>query len=315
MEAPSNPPPPGRVSAAAGGARRVAPRRPPREAAAKRWCFTLNNPTEEEIKSLDTWLVSDFHYAIVGKEVGEQGTPHLQGFVHLKQKKRLTQLKQLLKRAHWEKARGSDDDNEKYCSKEGNVLLTLGIPAKGNRSDLSEAVAAVKAGRAMTEVARDFSEIYVKYGRGLRDLKLLIGQHPRDFKTEVIVITGPPGCGKSRWAADYPGNKFYKMKGEWWDGYDHQEVVIIDDFYGWLPFCELLRVTDRYPHKVPVKGAFVEFTSRVIIVTSNSPPDAWYSEERCCVQALFRRINKWLVWNHDKFEDAQDCMKKYPINY
>nr|UVZ21334.2 replication-associated protein [Pigeon circovirus] len=312
---PSTHPPSGRVSAAEGGARRVAPRRPPREAAAKRWCFTLNNPTEEEIKSLDTWLVSDFHYAIVGKEVGEQGTPHLQGFVHLKQKKRLTQLKQLFKRAHWEKARGSDEDNEKYCSKEGNVLLTLGIPAKGNRSDLSEAVAAVKAGRAMAEVARDFSEIYVKYGRGLRDLKLLIGQQPRDFKTEVIVITGPPGCGKSRWAAEYPGSKFYKMKGEWWDGYDHQEVVIIDDFYGWLPFCELLRVTDRYPHKVPVKGAFVEFTSRVIIVTSNSPPDAWYSEEKCCVQALFRRINKWLVWNHDKFEDAPDCMKKYPINY
>ncbi len=35
----------------------------------------MNNPTEEEIKSLDSWLLSEFHYAIVGKEVGEAGDP------------------------------------------------------------------------------------------------------------------------------------------------------------------------------------------------------------------------------------------------
>ncbi|ANC97701.1 replication-associated protein [Avian-like circovirus] len=288
---------------------------PVRAAPAKRWCFTLNNPTDEEVQKIKDMNPSEYHYAIVGKERGEQGTPHLQGFLHLKCKKRLNQLKEFLARAHWEKARGSDEDNEAYCSKEGEVILTLGMPAKGNRSDLSGAVAAVKAGRAMSEIAREFSEVYVKYGRGLRDLALLIGQKPRDFKTDVILITGPSGVGKSRWAFEYPGSKFYKMKGEWWDGYANEDVVVIDDFYGWLPFCELLRLTDRYPHKVPVKGSYVEFNSKTIIITSNTHPETWYNEEKCYLQALFRRINKWMFWDAMRFVDAPDCVKKYPINY
>ncbi|AGI95802.1 replication-associated protein [Starling circovirus] len=286
-----------------------------RGSAAKRWCFTLNNPTEEEIAAVKAWQHSEYHYAIVGKEKGEQGTPHLQGFIHLKKKVRLTSLKKVLQRAHWEKARGSDEDNEKYCSKEGDVILTIGIPVKGNRSDLAGAVAAVKAGRGMSEIAREFSETYVRYGRGLRDLALLIGQKQRDFKTEVIVLTGPSGVGKSRWANEQVGTKFYKMKGDWWDGYCNEDIVIIDDFYGWIPFCELLRLCDRYPHKVPVKGSYVEFNSKQIIITSNTPPDSWYNEDKCYVQALFRRINRWLVWDATQFVDAPEVMKKYPINY
>ncbi|ABA53822.1 rep protein [Raven circovirus] len=286
-----------------------------REAAAKRWCFTLNNYTDEEVSAVKAWNASEYHYAVVGREKGENGTPHLQGYIHLKKKARLSTLKKLLSRAHWEKARGSDSDNEAYCTKDGDVILTLGMPVEGNRSDLSGAVAAVKAGSRMVDIAREFSEVYVKYGRGLRELALLIGQKPRDFKTEFIVVTGPSGVGKSRYANEYPGTKFYKMKGDWWDGYSNEDVVVIDDFYGWIPFCELLRLTDRYPHKVPVKGSYVEFTSKVIIVTSNTHPDSWYNEEKCYLPALFRRINKWLTWNAIRFEDAPDCMKKYPINY
>ncbi|ARO77516.1 rep protein [Circovirus pichong] len=286
-----------------------------REAAAARWCFTLNNPTDEEVAAVKAWNPSEYHYAIVGRERGEQGTPHLQGFIHMKKKGRLSALKKLLSRAHWEKARGSDEDNEEYCSKEGDVILTLGIPVKGNRSDLSGAVAAVKAGSRMADIARDFSEVYVKYGRGLRELALLIGQKPRDFKTELIVVTGPSGVGKSRYANEYPGTKFYKMKGEWWDGYSNEEVVVIDDFYGWIPFCELLRLSDRYPHKVPVKGSYVEFNSKVIIITSNTHPETWYNEEKCHTPALFRRINRWLMWDAWQFVDAPESVKKYPINY
>jgi hypothetical protein len=173
---------------------------PVRAAAARRWCFTLNNYTEAELAAVKALPPADYHFAICGKEVGDKGTPHLQGFLHFKKKQRLSALKKLLARAHWEKARGSDSDNQEYCCKEGEVILTIGVPVEGNRSDLSDAVVAVKAGRGMAEIARDFSEVYVKYGRGLRDLALLVGQKPRDFKTEVIVITGPSGVGKSRLA-------------------------------------------------------------------------------------------------------------------
>ncbi|CAC44748.2 replicase [Canary circovirus] len=288
---------------------------PVRAAAAKRWCFTLNNYTAEEEAKVRALLPGEFHFAICGKERGEQGTPHLQGFLHFKKKQRLSALKKLLARAHWEKARGSDHDNEEYCSKENDVILTIGEPVQGNRSDLAGAVAAVKAGRRMVDIAREFSEIYVKYGRGLRDLALMIGQKPRDFKTEVVVITGPSGVGKSRLASEMEGSKFYKMKGDWWDGYSNEDIVIMDDFYGWLPFCEMLRLMDRYPHKVPVKGSYVEFTSKKIVITSNTHPESWYCPDKCYLPALFRRINKWMYWDGLRFEDVPDAMKKHPINY
>lgn len=287
---------------------------PVRGAAARRWCFTLNNPTEEEIEKVKQLHPEQFKYAIVGMERGEQGTPHLQGFLHLKEKQRLSGMKKLIPRAHFEKALGSDADNEKYCTKEGNVLLTIGAP-QGSRGDLSAAVALVKAGSKMREVAREYPEVFVQYGRGLTHLSLLIGHPPRDFKTEVIVITGPSGVGKSRWANEQEGSKFYKMKGDWWDGYDHEDIVIMDDFYGWMPFCEMLRLMDRYPHKVPVKGSYVEFTSKKLIITSNTHPDHWYSEEKCYLPAFFRRINKWIHFDGLRFEDVPDCMKKHPINY
>ncbi|QGM50355.1 replication-associated protein [Penguin circovirus] len=287
---------------------------PVRAAGARRWCLTLNNPTDEEVQAAKRLEPNTYHYAIIGREVGESGTPHLQGFLHFKQKQRLTALKKLFSRAHWEKARGSDSENQAYCSKDGDVILTIGQPVRGNVTELSEAVAAVKAGRGMRDVALEFPEVYVKHGRGLRDLALLIGRAPRDFKTDVIVLTGPPGCGKSRWAAEQEGTKYYKMKGDWWDGYSHEDIVIIDDFYGWLPYCELLRLCDRYPHKVPVKGSFVEFVSKKIIITSNKTPDQWYRDEYD-KSALYRRITRLLFFNGDTMTDMPAFMLPHPINF
>ncbi|AKO63006.1 replication-associated protein [Beak and feather disease virus] len=281
----------------------------------RRWCFTLNNPTDGEIEYVRALSPDEFHYAIVGREKGEQGTPHLQGYFHFKNKKRLSALKKMLPRAHFERAMGSDLDNEKYCSKEGDVILTLGIVARDGHRAFDRAVAAVMGGSKMRDVAREFPDIYVRHGRGLHNLSLLVGSHPRDFKTEVDVVYGPPGCGKSRWANEQPGTKFYKMRGEWWDGYDGEDIVIIDDFYGWLPYCEMLRLMDRYPHKVPVKGAFVEFTSKRIIITSNKPPQEWYKEEYD-PKPLFRRFTRvWWCPGGTTLEQVRADFLAHPINF
>lgn len=113
----------------------------------KRWCFTLNNYTQEHID----WLVPKFQeYCkkyIIGKEVGENGTPHLQGFFKFKVKRRpksvfeklvgvvkkdegytLDVNKEKSIRPHFEKARACDLDQVIYCSKEGSVLVKFGLP-------------------------------------------------------------------------------------------------------------------------------------------------------------------------------------------
>lgn len=94
-------------------------------APSKRWCFTLNNPTPEEYKSIrENFTSSSKTKYIIGKEKGEEGTPHLQGYVHFEKKIRPLSLK-LSKRIHWEKAKGSETQNIDYCSKDGSYIGNL----------------------------------------------------------------------------------------------------------------------------------------------------------------------------------------------
>lgn len=87
-----------------------------------RWCFTLNNWTEEELSSIVPICKTECSKYIIGKEVGEEGTPHLQGFLKFKNKKRPKGLFNT-NRIHWEKAKGTDKQNFDYCSKEGNFFF------------------------------------------------------------------------------------------------------------------------------------------------------------------------------------------------
>lgn len=91
----------------------------------RRWCFTLNNYTNEELSQVtEISKKNSFDYFIFGKEIGESGTPHLQGYLEAKNAVRLTTLKnQISNRAHFEVARGTRKDNEKYCSKDSDFIL------------------------------------------------------------------------------------------------------------------------------------------------------------------------------------------------
>lgn len=84
-----------------------------------RWCFTLNNYTAEEHKELIDKLSALNYRWIIGEEVGEQGTPHLQGYFDTDSRVRPSSLKLSHKRTHFERARGTDLENYKYCSKDG----------------------------------------------------------------------------------------------------------------------------------------------------------------------------------------------------
>lgn len=103
-------------------------------------CFTLNNYTDEECRGLQTSVNSysqHIAFAIVGKEIAPSGTPHLQGYIKFKSTFLLARNGTLpkwrslipsLARAHMEPAYGSDLDSEKYCEKDGNLLLKVGDP-------------------------------------------------------------------------------------------------------------------------------------------------------------------------------------------
>lgn len=103
----------------------------PRVVPSKYWCFTLNNYTEEEIGNLETTFSKLEILYGYGKEVGEKGTPHLQGWIECKSKIRPLETFKELKRIHWEKRKGTKAQNITYCAKEGNYKTNvLGIERK-----------------------------------------------------------------------------------------------------------------------------------------------------------------------------------------
>lgn len=110
---------------------------------AARWCFTLNNYDATRDYSAHLRTVGfRIKRAIFGRETGEQGTRHLQGYVEFKRSVRLGRCREILPGAHWEKARGNAKENYEYCSKDGE-FETFGdwenvLARRGNRSDEKE---------------------------------------------------------------------------------------------------------------------------------------------------------------------------------
>jgi len=89
----------------------------------RRWCFTLNNYTEVDLSQ----CLTRFHEAqyAIGKEVGESGTPHLQGYLEFKFQKDFKWLQEQIPGAHIEKAKGKRDVNYAYCTKEGDFVTNI----------------------------------------------------------------------------------------------------------------------------------------------------------------------------------------------
>lgn len=265
----------------------------------RRWCFTINNYTDDDIAKIVFFCEDqNVKFCIIGFETGNQGTPHVQGYVNAGRPVRLHWLRQhLLPTCHFESARGSESQNIAYCSKDGDTW-SFGSPGhQGDRSDVRRIVESIVAGTSYEEICALHTYDFIKYHRGIREaIRCLFPTEPRSWKTITVVYWGTPGTGKSKTANElataYNRPTYYKPRGEWWDGYTGQSAVVIDDFYGWIKYDELLKITDRYPYQVPIKGGYVQFTSHVIFITSNKPPNEWYTFQNFDPSALLRRIDE-----------------------
>lgn len=143
------------------------------------------------------------------------------------------------------------------------------------------------------EIANKDFPLFCKYYKSFTYYRLLRST-PRSEPPNVFVYQGPTGTGKSKTASQLFPNAYWKTRGNWWDGYMDHESVIIDEFYGWLPFDLLLRLCDRYPLQVEIKGGTVNFNAKNIIFTTNAIPDKWY--KNVYFQSFIRRVKEWHVF-------------------
>jgi len=173
-----------------------------------------------------------------------------------------------------------------------NDLAKLGQTKQTVKERLTRAKNLLEAGKSQLDLANDDFELWVKYHRAFQHYSL-ISSKPRNFKTEICVIQGPTGSGKSFYCQQYDDNAYWKPRGSWWDGYQGNSTVIIDEYYGWLPYDLLLRLGDQYPLQVEVKGGSVNFNSKKIFITTNKHPSSWYKE--VYFEAFIRRVEVWII--------------------
>lgn len=95
------------------------------------WAFTLNNYSDDDMAHIHTTFQSrkmcDF---IIGRETGDGGTPHLQGYVRFKNAVSFNTIKKIMPKAHIEKAKGSIKDNYNYCKKDGDYITNIELRSK-----------------------------------------------------------------------------------------------------------------------------------------------------------------------------------------
>lgn len=256
----------------------------------KRWCFTLNNYTTEEVDVVDNIAAQ---YLVYGREVGKKdNTPHLQGYVTFKGPKRLTGVKKLIPRAHWEIAKGTSLEAADYCKKQGDYTEKGTSPTPGQRTDLSSCTDMLKAGKSLKDVAMEHSTTFVKYHRGLRDFALMCQKQYNHDDVRGIWYYGEPGTGKSRAARmEHPG-AFLKPQSKWFDGYSGEQSIILDDFdKSGTGLGHHMKIwADRYACTGETKGGTIHLQHTVILVTSNYSIDELWFDDPQMTAALKRRF-------------------------
>ena len=263
----------------------------------RRVVYTLNNPQYDPVDKRPDYVT----FVINQLEQGEQGTQHYQGYAEFNRAVTFQTIKKWIPRAHLEKARGSQYECIKYCSKEETRLqepTTYGTPKQqGRRTDILEFRDMIYDGSNNYELNDTHPHMVIRYPKYISFCRSAILAHKPKPVPKVYYLQGPAGTGKSKSAfACYSGVDRYRVfstKPAWFDGYIGQPIVIFDDFHGSMEFDLLLQVIDRYPIVVPIKGGSVPFVPEIIIFTSTTELEQLYPVlRRAQFDELSRRITR-----------------------
>lgn len=281
----------------------------PSQIRTRKWVFTWNNPDDLTLPG----LLPDIKYLICQYEAGESGTPHVQGFVWFTRVKRFSAVRKFFNtHAHWAPARGSAESNMRYCSKEEGRIAgpwSIGdLPHDNGHSSSNDYKPLQKdldEGMTLTEVSTQHFELYLKHRQSIQQYRLQ-QMAPRDFKTEVTFLFGPPNAGKTYYVSQKDPDYWRKPLSHWFDRYDGQATVLYDDFlstaYGSI--TGHLAAFDKGKYEPKVHFGFCQWRPRHVYITCNMTPEELFPklqlEKPALVHAFWDRIE-----NIIKFEPRE----------
>lgn len=232
----------------------------------KRWTFTLNNYTLPECELIQTPQDS-IGYLIVGREVGEEGTPHLQGYVEFSSKRTLQSAKNILgsQRLHMQLSRGTMQQNKDYCSKDGDILCEYGEPMRqGQRNDLNAVIEMIQDGDSIPEIWRTFPSQMIRYERGIRSAYQQLSPNvqvaPPNFALNAFgwdtnfdwgrthILWGDAGIGKTEFARALLPTALFVTHLDDLGNFDaslHEGIIFDDMDFKHLPRTSQIHLVDQ----------------------------------------------------------------------
>lgn len=245
------------------------------------------------------------YFAYADEVCPSTGRPHKQAFAYAWKPMRLAGWRKLFPEIHMETMRGAFRDNEAYCSKQGK-LTEHGVRPEENgiKTSVLEFKRRIDAGERVEEIAdcQENFNTYLLYKNGLKEFAAYKRRKTLQMNRDVPAVylrIGTGGTGKTRWLDDTFGLDGWRYApdntGKWFDNCDERDVIVFDDVEaGQIPPISLWkRLTDRYPLPVPVKGGYITWKPKAIVVTSNYEPGTWWPGiDPINVHAVMRRVYK-----------------------
>lgn len=266
----------------------------------RNWCFT-------DFKLLSFKKIYKHNKGVIryicwGKEICPKTKRiHYQGWIQFINKKKMGGVKRILnsKQIHLECCRGNEQQNDKYCQKD-NEYAKFGKPiSQGFRTDLEDIKHRLDNQEPMKNIADDYFSNYIRYHRGFtKYAELVAKKKSQKFrKVYTTLLRGETGTGKTRSAIEF-NTDYYKITGsqlEWFDGYEGESTLIIDEYANDVKITTLLNLLDGYQLRLPIKGGFTYANWTTVFITTNL--ENLHSQAlECHRKALKRRIGKTIVF-------------------
>lgn len=268
------------------------------------WCTAEDGDWQEGIKRWQGLEESKLRYAVWVVETGKDNKPHIQGFLHFNRPIALTTVKSRLqsKSVHVETVINDDaaahycskphqDCSCKHCVKQGGerfygpveVGTRPDYKTKSGLSPTDELALMVNKGLTDAQIAEEAPWAILRHSRGINALRFATMQaKSKEWRSvEVILLLGDAGTGKTAWAIQDSADGYYKpdlsKKEIWFDGYQGERTLILDDFRGSsCKFEQLLKLLDGHHLTLPIKGGHTYAMWTRVILTSNTTPEEWY---------------------------------------
>lgn len=251
---------------------------------------------------------------IIGFEVGEQGTQHIQGVFQFKQQKTFDTLREYFKNNHIEKIHDFKASVE-YCKKTGDYMEFGKLVSQGQRTDLEEFTQAILDGYTDIELITEFPIQTQRYLNNIEKIRQMIltdyYQKNLRYNLKVIFISGDAGVGKTRYIYERHNIvDIYRVCNyeNPFDNYKMQKILVLDEYNNQLNIQLLLNILDIYPLLLPAryndKWACYE---QVYLISNYDFDDLFSVYDETIYKAIKRRFS--LITERMTFSNVEQVYK------